>query len=374
MLPLRELLIVARAHAVLIPGPSPSVDAVSSSLLRHICTEQCLSLYSAFRTHSSGVGQPTVRVLPLPPTPTSVLPASFPPPPATPTMAADIVRDWCSAWTSSEVSEAPCAVCARLVLAKMLSTCSEDTIDLRILHRAGDGVMRVARHTASDIVDEIPGPILFPGGFRVVDGVRVLSICPPCLRGIKNHHLPRHSLANGLWLGEVPDELQGLTFVEKLAIARRRHNLFVVKVNSGQRKMCANAVVFSQPVAKFYSALPPARADLDDCLAVLFTGPHKPTVADFQRTPLLLRHFVVRRALHWLKINHIDYADIVISEDNLASYPEDSPPVCVIHRPSDGTENAEAMAVNDSDTERGTESGRCPFVVHGLTGGELISM
>ncbi|KAH9925082.1 hypothetical protein B0H21DRAFT_781396 [Amylocystis lapponica] len=138
--------------------------------------------------------------------------------------------------------------------------------------------------------------------------------------------------------------------------------------------MCANAVVFSQPVAKFYSVLPPPRADMDECLAVLFTGPAKPTVADFKRTPLLLRHNAVRNALLWLKLNHVDYADLVISERNLATYSEDSPPVCVIHRPSDGSENAESLSVNDSDGERGTESGPCPFVVHGLTGGELVTM
>jgi hypothetical protein len=39
----------------------------------------------------------------------------------------------------------------------------------------------------------------------------------------------------------------------------------------------------------------------------------------------------VSKALHWLKLNHIDYN---ISEGNLASYLEEDPPVVVDYHPS----------------------------------------
>ena len=112
--------------------------------------------------------------------------------------------------------------------------------------------------------------------------------------------MPRYALANGLWVGEVPAALADLSFVEKLAIARCRHNVFVVKVYKGQRKTCANAVVFPQPVEKFAAVLPPPRAELDQCLAVLFTGNDAPTENGFKHTPLLLRHNAVLNALHGL--------------------------------------------------------------------------
>lgn len=46
----------------------------------------------------------------------------------------------------------------------------------------------------------------------------------------------------------------------------------------GMQKMKANVIAFESPVAKVYHELPPPREDLDDILAILFTGPCKPTV------------------------------------------------------------------------------------------------
>ena len=64
--------------------------------------------------------------------------------------------------------------------------------------------------------------------------------------------LPRLLLVNGMWLGSVPPELSKLNFVEKIAIEHYRHNVCIVTVKGGGKKMRmhANAVVFAQPVAK----------------------------------------------------------------------------------------------------------------------------
>ena len=81
-------------------------------------------------------------------------------------------------------------------------------------------------------------------------------------------------------------------------------------------------MAFQAPIPKLYHALPPPVEDLDDVLAILFTGPAKPTQKDFERTPLLVRRNAVARALEWLKLNHADYKDLEISYDNLSQYPE----------------------------------------------------
>ncbi|KZT05075.1 uncharacterized protein LAESUDRAFT_656492, partial [Laetiporus sulphureus 93-53] len=138
--------------------------------------------------------------------------------------------------------------------------------------------------------------------------------------------------------------------------------------------MIANAVGFSQPVHKVYNVLPPPREDLDDILAILFTGPCRPVEADFKRTPLLVRHRAVLDALQWLTLNHEDYTDVDISMSNLHEYPEGVPPVTVLHRLSDGTTPAEALSVHEFDDERGASSGPCPFVVHGLSSADLATM
>jgi uncharacterized protein (DUF2132 family) len=138
-----------------------------------------------------------------------------------------------------------------------------------------------------------------------------------------------HALANGLWLGNVPSVLSDLRFIEKLLIARLRHNCCFVKVASGMRKMTSHAVAFQAPIPKLYHILPPPVEELDEVLAILFTGPVKPTSKDFERTPLLVCRNAVAKALQWLKLNHADYKDIEISYENLSQYPEDSPPVSV---------------------------------------------
>ena len=62
-------------------------------------------------------------------------------------------------------------------------------------------------------------------------------------------------------------------------------------------------IAFESPVPKVYHRLPPPVEELDEVLAVLFTGPCKPTEKEFQRTPLLVRRNQVALALEWLKLN-----------------------------------------------------------------------
>ena len=71
-------------------------------------------------------------------------------------------------------------------------------------------------------------------------------------------------------------------YAEQLLIARVHHNRCIVKVSSGMFKMCANAISFSNPMPKIYSVLPPPVEEMDEVLAFIYTGPCKPTKADFQ--------------------------------------------------------------------------------------------
>ncbi|KAL6304469.1 hypothetical protein BKA93DRAFT_732937 [Sparassis latifolia] len=132
--------------------------------------------------------------------------------------------------------------------------------------------------------------------------------------------------------------------------------------------------MFPQPVERLHNVLPPPREDPDKCLAVLFTGPCKPSPADYKCTPLLVRHTVILNALRWLRLNHCNYKDIQISHSNLASYSEEEPPVYIVHRPSSGSTPAESVASNDNELERGVEDGECPFPMHAMTGTDLVSM
>jgi hypothetical protein len=93
-----------------------------------------------------------------------------------------------------------------------------------------------------------------------------------CVEFLQKKKVPTLALANGLWVGNIPDELQNLTYAEQLLIARVRHNRCIVKVSSGMSKMCANAISFSNPMPKIYNILPPPIEEMDEVLAFIYTG------------------------------------------------------------------------------------------------------
>ncbi|KAI0669330.1 hypothetical protein C8Q78DRAFT_945336, partial [Trametes maxima] len=181
---------------------------------------------------------------------------------------------------------------------------------------------------------------------------------------------------NGLWVGEQPSALSGLTFAEQLVIARSRHSFCVAEVaRSHQRFLAANVVVFGQPIDRLYDVLPPPCKEIELCLAILFVGHATPTDEDVRRTPFLIRRNVVLNTLRWLKLNNRLYAPVEISMENLNSFPDDRPPVGILNRPgSDATPSEAAAPVYDGDPVRAVGDGEASFVVHTLDAPDLAHM
>ncbi|KAF8220246.1 hypothetical protein L208DRAFT_1334961 [Tricholoma matsutake] len=134
--------------------------------------------------------------------------------------------------------------------------------------------------------------------------------------------------------------------------------------------MDSHVIAFKSPVPKVYYQLPPHMEDLDEVLAILFTGPCKPTEKELQHTPLLVRGWKVAQALEWLKLNHSDYIDLEIAYDELDRYLEQSPPISIEFQHSLTNKVEEGTSVFDDAVDVGVEDGECPFVVHGLMGGQ----
>jgi hypothetical protein len=55
-------------------------------------------------------------------------------------------------------------------------------------------------------------------------------LCHDCLRDLWSHRTPKFSLANGLWIGDIPPELAALTILEKVLIARYYPAVYVIKL------------------------------------------------------------------------------------------------------------------------------------------------
>jgi len=163
--------------------------------------------------------------------------------------------------------------------------------------------------------------------------------------------------------------------MEWLLIARIRINsCFIRVVASGLRRMTSHVIAFESPVPKIYHRLPPPIEDLEEMLAILFTGPCLPTEKDYQCTPLLVRCSYVACTLEWLKLNNTYYADLEIVYDKLEKYPENSPPVTVEYRQSLTTKIEEGTSSFDNGKEVGIDDGECPFVVHGLINEQYETM
>ena len=60
------------------------------------------------------------------------------------------------------------------------------------------------------------------------------------LEQVRKGKVPHYALANGLWLGAVPDVLSCLTYIERLLISRMRVNSSFIRVaSSGLQKMAS---------------------------------------------------------------------------------------------------------------------------------------
>ena len=287
----------------------------------------------------------------------------FPPTPLNNDLSLKIISDFCAGSSPSAIEEAGCAVCGRLVPVSQLTRLKAVKNFLHVLQATG--VTRIERSNKNQPLREFKGPVLDYACNHICDG---------CREQVRKEKVPHYALANGLWLGDVPEVLSCLTYIERLLVARIRVNSCFIRVaSSGLRKMASHVIAFESPVPKVYNCLPPPIEDLDDVLAILFTGPCKPTEEEFKRTPLLIRRKKVAQALEWLKLNHCDYNDLDISYDELNKYPEDSPPVSIHYQHSLTNKVEEGTSVFDDAPDDGVEDGDCPFVVHGLTGEQLTT-
>lgn len=348
-----------------------SLTEIQKQIREHNCNDSgCISYYSVFELKKSKPKTNASRIATLRETDSNYKVRdqercrglNFPPTPPSKKLITQIIQDFCAQCDADTIEEVGCAVCGQLKKRKKIEDLK---VEFDVLEN--DQVTRKLCTAMSD-------PILFFKGPVLDDTCH--HVCSACVHSLQNGKASEDSLSNGLWLGTVPPELKDLSWTEKLLVAQVMHNYCVIRVaSSGSRNLKANAICHSIPTPKIYSMLPPLRKDLDLVLSCIFIGPSPPTAADYKRTPFLVRHNKVAAALEWLKLNHIDYADVGISYKNLKEYSESEPPVQVIYQKSeDAMKEAESSAVNDTGDEEATSEGQCPFVVHGLTGEQLTDM
>jgi len=66
--------------------------------------------------------------------------------------------------------------------------------------------------------------------YRNEHGILFANVCDPCVSALKHDKTPSLSLANGMWVGDVPLELQILTLPERILIARHFPAAYIIKL------------------------------------------------------------------------------------------------------------------------------------------------
>ena len=166
-------------------------------------------------------------------------------------------------------------------------------------------------------------------------------MCFDCIRALERHNLPKLSLANNLWVGEVPFELTGLSIPEQLLIARHYPRCYIFKLfprdldvhvppDQLYAGMAGNASLFelnTQEVVEMLigQRMPSPVRTLSSVIAITFVCGKKLPM-DWLKKTFRVRRMVVYDALVWLKHHNPVYGDICIDDGRLKELPEDDVP------------------------------------------------
>ncbi|GJF00154.1 hypothetical protein PsYK624_164330 [Phanerochaete sordida] len=246
-------------------------------------------------------------------------------------------RDFYHATSKAALEQAVCGVCARERQVKQ-----DGVVPVPLAELPVEKLAPVTSHPAqvltSGMLLERSG-IVFEG-----DLATNVLVCHECSSALSRSgtHPPQFSLANDLWIGPIPWELQRLTLPEQQLIALLYPRVYVVKLYPKdkdyrpeeqmlQRAMRGNVTTYpldKSGVASMVEGrlMPRPASVLSSLIAITFIGRGQ-LPKRCLRNSFRVRRDAVRRALLWLKANNPKYyGDIDISEERLQALPEDDVP------------------------------------------------
>ncbi|CAM9280867.1 unnamed protein product, partial [Ectocarpus sp. 12 AP-2014] len=165
-----------------------------------------------------------------------------------------------------------------------------------------------------------------------------IHVCDECYRSLARNILPDAALANGFWVGTLPDRLQKATFIERAVAYPIRTKGHVVALESrrvnnipgtAKRSMRETSVFYANNSSSVANELPLAVTGLLDMIAVVSAGKKKPRPSDLGRL-LGARKSMIRDMIDYmldkedkLVIGFPLAKSLPLSEENLDSYSED---------------------------------------------------
>lgn len=181
--------------------------------------------------------------------------------------------------------------------------------------------------------------LLLHGGPYTMD--QEVTLCSECTTRLESNRRPPLSLANGLWVGDVPPELSCLSLPERILISLYFPSAYVVKLypcgkrsvdwnlknlHSGIRGNVSTYKLDQNLIAGMVGlTMPPPVAILSATMGITYVGLNKLPKAALPGT-FSVNRLRIARALQWLKIHNPLYRNIEISLERLEQLPENGVP------------------------------------------------
>ena len=160
-------------------------------------------------------------------------------------------------------------------------------------------------------------------------------MCHECWLSVSKGKIAKFSPANGMWIGDIPDQLRGLTIPEQKLISLYRHNSCIIKLHSpwhspstAQSALKGNCITFPQNVSNIATSLPLSPNELCSSIKIIFIGSSKPSRYHLRKI-LTIRRQRILDALTWLKQNNMLYAHVPLDKHIIAALPENDIPECL---------------------------------------------
>ncbi|THG95067.1 hypothetical protein EW026_g6512 [Hermanssonia centrifuga] len=246
-------------------------------------------------------------------------------------------REFITATSNEAVKHLVCAVCAREV-SKEKDRVVTTPLD-EIPHP--ERLIPITTHEQHDLYS---GMLLEPAGVTVIGEQQFAHLCKDCFDNLERagRDPPLLSLANNLWIGRIPWELQVLTVPEQMLIALLYPRVYVYKLfpkdksfrpkdETLQRGMRGNVSTYEQDIEGVASMvegtlMPRPLEILSHVVTITYVGRGQ-LLKSTLHTTFRVRRAAVRAALLWLKANNSKYyGEIQIDDERLQLLPEDDVP------------------------------------------------
>lgn len=187
-----------------------------------------------------------------------------------------------------------------------------------------------------DTTNRLNGCVLAREGFQPEQPYH-LRICKDCLRDLKRKTMPNAALANGLWIGDLPEDLADSTWVELAAASPVRTSGMVfaleqLKVGSiprsAQRMMRGTFTFFFQNAYSVEAALPSCDVDIAGSMTCALVGA-RPSTAQLRKIFGARRQKIKdlmdfqRDSSRRLAGKHHLFHRATMSQANLETFPQD---------------------------------------------------